>query len=934
MHSLPRLLLSAAGLATLTSLALAQPAATLTPAAPIAKPAAPAAATTAAPTSPLTHEIYKLDNGMTVILHIDNSLPIAGVNLWYRVGARNEPAGRSGFAHLFEHLMFMGTKRVPGSDFDKLMEAGGGSNNASTSLDRTNYFSWGPNHILPLLLWLDADRLEDVGATMTKEKLDLQRDVVRNEIRQNVENAPYARAYEQSYKLMYPDTHPYHKGVYGTHADLEAATANDVKDFFSTFYTPENVSLVVAGNFDPAVVRPMIQSMFGTLPRGNAAPQTTKIQPARLERVIRATMLDKVQLPKVQFMYHSPGSYKPGEAEIQLAGLSLADGKSSRLYQRLVVKEKLAVEVSASPDTAALGSLFRIDVLAVPGADLTRIEAIVDEELAKFTAEGPSQEELDRRKTQIELSTVSSLQSVQRRADLLNEYLYYFGKPDALAEDLARYRSATIAGIKEWAKTVFTPDARVIMRILPDEAAPAETPRQARPADTAKAEFTPPLPIISTLPSGISHIHFERAGVPMISMTVVLKSETPLDTIAQAGRASLLAAMLQEGTTQMDAAALAETLQTLGGTLSASSTIDSIEVSIEGLARNADRLAEVLGKVITSPRMAQADFDRVKGLRINALQQQADEPQVVAPRLAAKMLWADSNPDGASTFGTLATTPKLTLADLQSLYSPLFTPAKATVITVGQIDKPGSQRLTSAAIGTWKPAAAPVTETPAPVGYEPRASTGMSFYIVDRPGAVQTMISFAAPGLPVATPNRVDLELANIILGGSFTSRLNNNLREVHGFTYGARSRVSFNPKLGTMTASTAVKAETTGPALAEFRKELQQIAAGTISDAELTKARETMLNETAQSFATIGGVAGHAVGTVLDGQSFTTLAEDLAKARKATASSLNTAAAGTINLDKGVLVLVGDAKLIQEQIKDLGLPAPTIVDADGKPVK
>jgi len=209
----------------------------------------------------------------------------------------------------------------------------------------------------------------------------------------------------------------------------------------------------------------------------------------------------------------------------------------------------------------------------------------------------------------------------------------------------------------------------------------------------------------------------------------------------------------------------------------------------------------------------------------------------------------------------------------------------------------------------------------------------MSFYIVDRPGAVQTIFSFAAPGLPITAPGRIDLELANIILGGSFTSRLNNNLREVHGYTYGAGSRVSFNPKLGAMTASTAVKAETTGPALAEFRKELQQIAASSITDLELTKARETLLNETAQSFATIGGVASHAVGTILDGQSFTALAEDLAKARKATAASLNAAAADTIKLDKGVLVLVGDAKLIQEQIKDLGLPTPKIVDADGKPV-
>lgn len=929
MHT--RSLLAVCGTAAILGLSSASGCATSSAASGTAS--APSTDTPSAqPASPLAHEIYKLDNGMTVILHVDKSLPIAGVNLWYRVGARNEPKGRSGFAHLFEHLMFMGTKRVPGSDFDKLMEAGGGSNNASTSLDRTNYFSWGPSHILPLLTWLDADRLEDVGATMTKEKLDLQRDVVRNEIRQNVENTPYARAYELSYKLAYPESHPYHKGVYGTHEDLEAATVNDVKDFFATFYTPENCSLVVAGNFDPAAVKPMIAKLFGSLPRGNAAPQTTNVPEPRLDRVVRATLLDKVQLPKVEFIYHSPGSYKPGEAEISLACLSLADGKSSRLYQRLVVTDKLAADVSASPDTAALGSLVRIEVQAIPGADLTRIEQIVDEEIARFTTQGPSQAELDRRKTQVELATVSSLQSVQRRADLLNEYLYYFGTPDALTQDLARYRGATIASIKSWAAKVFTPNARVVIRILPDEPSGDENPRQTRPADTARSEFVPPVPVTSIHSSGANLVHFERAGVPMVSMTVLLRSPTPLDPVEQAGRASLLAAMLQEGTTDMDAATLAETLQSLGGTLSTSSTIDSITVTVEGLARSADKLAEVLGKVVTSPRLADADFQRVKSLRLSALAQQADEPQLVAPRLAARMLWADGNPYGTSTMGTLATTPGITLEQVKSLYASLFSPASASIITVGQMDKPAADKLTGTILTGWKPAAAAPQVVAAT--YEARPASGLRLFIVDRPGAVQTIFAFAAPGLTVAAPQRVALELANIVLGGSFTSRLNNNLREVHGFTYGARSRVSFSPRLGAMTAGTAVKAETTGPALVEFRKELQQIAAGTISEAELTKARETLLNETAEGFASIGGTAGHAVGTILDGQSFTDLAQDMARARKVTAQGLNSAAAGTIRLDKGVLVLIGDAKLITDQIKDLGLPKPEMVDADGKPAK
>ena len=252
------------------------------------------------------------------------------------------------------------------------METGGGSNNASTSLDRTNYFSVGLSELLPTLLWLDADRLDDMGVTMTQVKLDLQRDVVRNERRQTVENEPYGKAYETSYQLLYPPSHPYHNGVIGTHADLEAATVQDVQDFFATFYTPGNCSLVVAGDFDSATIKPLVADLFGTLPRGNA-PSRQEVPAATLARVVRTTSLDAVELPKIMFAYHSPRAYQPGDAEATLLSRVLADGPFSRLYDRLVLGEELAVDVGASQDAAMLGSVFRVEVTAKPGSDLARI---------------------------------------------------------------------------------------------------------------------------------------------------------------------------------------------------------------------------------------------------------------------------------------------------------------------------------------------------------------------------------------------------------------------------------------------------------------------------------------------------------------------------------------------------------------------------------
>jgi len=383
-------------------------------------------------------EKYELPNGMTVILHEDHSLPVVGINTWFRVGSKDEAMGRSGFAHLFEHLMFMGTERVPGNQFDVLMESGGGWNNASTSFDRTNYFSNGPSSLLPTLLWLDADRLEDLARTMTQEKLDLQRDVVRNERRQSIENQPYGKAELAITEIMFPAGHPYHFEVIGTHEDLENAALQDVKDFYALFYVPNNASLVVAGDFDPGRIKPLIADLFGTLPRGIEPPHRSA-PPVALDRVVRAVTLDAVQLPKVCFVYHAPPELEEGQAEMDLVAAVLGDGKSSRLYKRLIVQDALASEVSVYVYPAKLQSTFRIDVAALPGVDLDRIEAVVDEELARLPDDGIPAAELEPRKAAIELAKLAALQSVAARADKLNEYEYHWGNPDGFKRDLRGY---------------------------------------------------------------------------------------------------------------------------------------------------------------------------------------------------------------------------------------------------------------------------------------------------------------------------------------------------------------------------------------------------------------------------------------------------------------------------------------------------------------
>ena len=377
----------------------------------------------------IQYEKYELPNGLTVILHEDHSLPVVAINSWYYVGSKDEAVGRSGFAHLFEHLMFMGTRRVPGGNFDTVMEGGGGWNNATTSEDRTNYYSFGPANLLETLLWLDADRLQDLGGEMTQEKLDKQREVVRNERRQSAENRPYGRAELRLHELMFPPGHPYHISVIGTHEDLVAASVEDVKKFFGRFYVPNNMSLVVAGDFDREQVKPVIEKLFGTLPRGSE-PVHRSAEPAGMSGVVRNTMSDNVQFAKVYLAYHSPAFFGPGDAEMDLLAAILSSGISSRLYQKLVYENQLATDVRAYQESMLLGSVFNISATARPGVELARVETAIDEVIDELKRVGPTEDELERHRAGIEFGAVNRLQSLLAKADALNRYSFHFTKPE------------------------------------------------------------------------------------------------------------------------------------------------------------------------------------------------------------------------------------------------------------------------------------------------------------------------------------------------------------------------------------------------------------------------------------------------------------------------------------------------------------------------
>ncbi|MGE3108134.1 MAG: M16 family metallopeptidase [Phycisphaerales bacterium] len=877
------------------------------------------------------YEKYSLPNGLTVILHEDHSLPVCAINTWYRVGAKDELPGRSGFAHLYEHLMFMGTQRVPGNQFDVIMETGGGANNASTSLDRTNYFSSGPAKLLPTLLWLDADRLEDMGRMMNKEKLDLQRDVVRNELRQNVENRPYGKGEEQVYRLMYPPGHPYHNAVYGTHEDLEAADVTNVTDFFATYYVPNNASLVVAGDFKSEEIKPLIASLFGTLTRGAEVTHKTA-EPVTLNQVIRDVTMDAVQLPRISFVYHSPGNFAPGDAEMDLLAAILTSGKTSRLYKRLVFDDKIAVDVSAYQNSARLGSMFHIEVTVPPGVDLDMVERTVDEELTRLVRDGITAEELEQRTSAFELATLSRLQSVEAKADMLNAYEYYFGEPNSFKRDLDRYRGATPASVQEWARKVLTPGARLIQRVLPKEAPRSANPRDQRPKDLPPASFEPPPPEMFTLSNGVKVEFFRRDELPLVSMQVLCKPLGPINPPREAGLADLACQMLDEGTRDLDALQFSDAMSLLGASFRAGADQESVTVSLTSLRRNFEKALGLACAAVGTPRLAQSDWERVKRLHLEDLKQEDDQPAVVAARVGMKTMYADSNPYAWPLAGTPETVEGFTLADVKAKHAAILRPERSTILIAGNLTRDEASSMLEKTFGAWTApaAAAPVA---ADLTALAPAGDGLRVVLVHRPEAVQTVIRFYMPGVPLASDDRSALRLLNTILGGSFTSRLNQNLREKNGFTYGAGSRFSMQPSTGVFTASSNVKADVTGPALKEFLAELNRIRAGDISSDELVKAQETVRTDVIQSFQGLGGVVGNAAELVEAGLPFATIQNDLARLPAISAEELNSLAHGAIPLERGVLVLVGDRAVVLEQIKGLGLPNPVELDVRGRRV-
>jgi zinc protease len=860
-------------------------------------------------------EKYVLQNGLTVILHVDRSLPTVAVNLWYRVGSKDEPAMRSGFAHLFEHLMFMGTKAAP--NFDKIMEAGGGSNNASTNADYTNYYSSGPSSQLPTLLWLEADRMANLGKNIDQKKLDLQRNVVLNELRQNVLNEPYAQAEEALTKYLYPASHPYFNPVIGSQEDLNAATVADVKRFFNTYYVPNNASLVVAGDFDPKKIKPLISSLFKSIPRASDVLRKP-VPDSKLTSVKRATFADNVSAPKVIMAWHSPRLYGYNDAEVDLLAQLLGEGYSSRLYQSLVVSG-LADDVSVSNVSQALGGMFVIEAIPANGITPGKLEAAIDKTLKEFLKKGVIAANLVPYVRALETGKLEGLQDLAAKADALNNYQFYLGNPNSFAADLERYRKVTPKSLLARAKLVLNFNARVVLNVLPSPSRGAEEVSVPRPSDNPISAFKTPAVNEFKLSSGVKVNYWQRSNLPLMYISTLLRGGADRENQSNAGRSSIMTELLGLGSGKRDAQAFEQALNGIGASFNASSNLQFSTVNLSVASANLKTALELYGDALLRPSLKVSNFKEVQRARLSELAAERDDIDTVASKTALREYFGRDHPAANSINGNVASVSRMQLGDVVSEYKTTVQPQNAVIFAAGSLKVSDFKSALEQALKGWKNTGKPLEA----LNYPQPANQTRRVVIVDRPASSQTAVRFMFPAPLAGDPTSNQLASLNLLLGDTFTSRLMQNLREDKGYTYGVSSSLRQNQQSAYLRVATDVEASVTGASLREFLNEFKRLTPGDITTDEASKTSAVRRFNTISSLGTLEGLVDNAQVLYVQGKPFSSLGTTLDELSTFDATSLNALAPNMLNLEKSVLVLVGDKNLILGQLEGLGLPQP-----------
>jgi len=902
---------------------------------------------------------YELNNGLTIILHQDQSDPLVHVDVTYHVGSGREEVGKSGFAHFFEHMMFQGSENVADEQHFKIISESGGTLNGSTNTDRTNYFQTVPANQLEKVLWLESDRMGFFLGAVTQDKFEVQRETVKNERGQNYDNRPYGLLNERVNEALYPEGHPYSWLTIGHIEDLNRVDVNDLKRFFLRWYGPNNATLTIGGKLDEAQTLAWIDKYFGSIPRGPAVENPVK-PTVTLDEDRYLSMEDKVALPLLYMAYPTVHLYHEDEAPLDVLMFILGQGETSLLYKNMV-KNGLAVQASSGHGCGELSCTFTILALPNPafGKTLADLEKIARDSLEEFESRGVVDDDLERVKMSIVSGMIYSLESVSGKVSRLASHETFTGNPNFTNDDIARYENVTKEDVMRVYRQYIKGKHAVVMSILPpgqgsmvakednwsryerqlpEYKALSESELAFRPAsDDFDRSVMPPsgenpsiiLPETwrAELDNGIEVLGALNSETPTAAIRLRLEAGQRNEPLEKLGLAALTAAMLNESTTERSNEELSNELQKLGGSVRFVASNNETILTVRSLSQNLDATLSIAAERLLQPAFSEEDFARLKAQTLQSIRQSKTQPAATADVVYQLILFGEDNSFSHLNMGTEETVSALTLDDVKTFYADHYSPQIASIVTVS--DQPQDAILKKLGVfAEWEGAAVQVAE----LNDFPDVDKG-KIYLVDKPGAAQSEIRIGKRAMKYdATGEYYRSYLMNFTLGGMFNSRINLNLREDKGYSYGAFSSFSGNRYYGTFTAQAAVRTDSTVDSIVQFENEIRSYAESGLTEPELTFMRKAIGQRDARNYETPGqklGFLSRILVYDLD-EGFVDVQNDILNTIGE--DELDSLASQHLNIDDMIIVVVGDKATILPGLKELGYEIVEL-DAEGREI-
>lgn len=882
----------------------------------------------------VAHEKFVLPNGLTLIVHEDDKAPLVSVNVWYHVGSKNELPEKTGFAHLFEHLMFNGSEHYNKDYFRPFEEAGAVGMNGTTNVDRTNYYQTVPTPALDMALWMESDRMGHFLGALDQGKLDEQIDVVLNE-KSRGDNQPYGKVWEALSKHSYPARHPYSWRTIGEEEHIQAFKLESVKEWFKQYYGAANAVLVVAGDVEATAVYEKVKHYFGNIEAGPPLSKP-KANVAEMTGPKRVVMQDNVPQARVYLSWNVPQNGTVESDHLNLFSDVLSTGKNSRLYQRLVYKDQIATDVSAFIWQKELGSQFVIVATAKPDGDLSQIESVLREELADALATPPTAAELRRIRNGLYAVLANSFQKVGGKSELLAASQTYFDDPDAWKTGVQRLLSSQSADIQATAKR-WLHDNHLTLEIHPfgeHRVSGKEADRSAIPSAGAAPDLRLPKFQHASLSNGLKVILAERHDAPTVNLSLQFNAGYAADKISIPGLASFTMSMLDEGTTSRDSLQIAAELDELGSGVGAGSGLDNLTVSLNSLTHNLPATLDIFTDVLLNSSFPEAEVERLRNQFLAGIKREQSSPQSMALRVLPSLVFGKSHAYGQSLTGTGTEEglKSITVADMQAFKQQWLRPDNGTLMVVGDITLEQLLPQLESRLAGWSAPADPLPELPKfEVGHKPKAE----LYIVDRPNSPQSMIVAGHIAPSAGDERNIAMNLVNKALGGMFTSRLNMNLREDKGWSYGASSTVIKTQAQRMFIAYASVQQDKTAESMREIRKELRGIDGGErITSKELELGKSNIVRKLPGHNETQANVLGTIAALNRFGLPDDYYDSFVSKTVAVSKHQVNKVAADVVEPERMIWVVVGDRQKIEKDIKRLGFAVIQVIDVNGNPVE